>query len=133
MMPGPSSVQRGFSTHSTRPDPTSYSIDLAVEQGAGDQCTNGLNFHTLRPRRDVLADYKAIVQRIYQPAAYYGRVRAVARSLDRPALDWSATWTLRQLAWPVLIGEIWCCCGDSFGALFCASPRHFRIFAKYSL
>jgi hypothetical protein len=46
-----------------------------------------LNFQTMRPRRDALADYKAIVQRIYQPAAYYGRVRALARSLDRPALD----------------------------------------------
>jgi hypothetical protein len=29
----------------------------------------------MRRRRDVLADYKAIVQRIYRPAAYYGRVR----------------------------------------------------------
>jgi hypothetical protein len=46
-----------------------------------------LNFQTMRPRRDALADYKAIVQRIYQPAAYYGRVRTVARLLDRPALD----------------------------------------------
>jgi hypothetical protein len=67
--------------------PTSYSMDLAVEQGAGDQCTNGLNFQTMRPRRDVLADYKSIVQRIYRPSAYYGRVRTVARLLDRPALD----------------------------------------------
>ena len=67
--------------------PTSYSIDLAIEQGAGDQCTNGLNFQTMRPRRDVLADYKSIVQRIYQPATYYGRVRAVAQLLDRPVLD----------------------------------------------
>ena len=67
--------------------PTSYSMDLAVEQGAGDQCTNGLNFQTKRPRREVLADYRAIVQRIYRPSAYYGRVRTVARLLDRPALD----------------------------------------------
>jgi hypothetical protein len=67
--------------------PSSYLMDLAVEQGAGDQCTNGLNFQTMRPRREILADYKAIIQRIYQPAAYYGRVRAVSRLLNRPALD----------------------------------------------
>jgi hypothetical protein len=58
-----------------------------VEKGAGDQCTNGLNFHTMRPRRDILADYKAIVRRIYQPATYYSRLRGSAIALDRPALD----------------------------------------------
>jgi len=35
-----------------------------------DQCTMGLNFKTLRPRQDVLADYAHILERIYDPAAY---------------------------------------------------------------
>jgi hypothetical protein len=30
----------------------------------------GLNFKTLRPRQDVLADYAHILERIYDPAAY---------------------------------------------------------------
>jgi hypothetical protein len=30
----------------------------------------GLNFKTLRPRQDVLADHAHILERIYDPAAY---------------------------------------------------------------
>jgi radical SAM superfamily enzyme YgiQ (UPF0313 family) len=48
----------------------------------GDQCLLGLNFETLRPRRDVLADYKSVIDRIYAPKAYFGRVRRAARALN---------------------------------------------------
>src|ERR1700756_5816803 len=61
-----------------------------AEVGLGDQCTSGLNFQTARPRRDILLDYRTILERVYRPAAYYARVRTVARMLDRPALDRSA-------------------------------------------
>jgi radical SAM superfamily enzyme YgiQ (UPF0313 family) len=61
------------------------------EKGVGDQCTAGLNFLTARPRRDILSDYRTILARIYDPAAYYRRVRTVARLLDRPVLDRSAS------------------------------------------
>lgn len=47
-----------------------------------DQCTSGLNFDLMRPRREVLADYRAIIERIYAPDAYFGRVRRMARALD---------------------------------------------------
>jgi radical SAM superfamily enzyme YgiQ (UPF0313 family) len=50
----------------------------------GDQCTGSLNFVTLRPRRDVLADYRSVLKSIYSPAAYFGRVRAVGRALSIP-------------------------------------------------
>jgi radical SAM superfamily enzyme YgiQ (UPF0313 family) len=50
---------------------------------AGDQCTAGLNFETGRPRRDVLRDYKAVLEAIYDPVAYFGRVRRVGRMLKR--------------------------------------------------
>jgi radical SAM superfamily enzyme YgiQ (UPF0313 family) len=50
----------------------------------GDQCTAGLNFVTLRPRRDILADYRTVLKSIYQPAAYFERVRTVGRALDCP-------------------------------------------------
>ncbi len=52
----------------------------------GDQCSAGLNFITLRPRRDILLDYKNVVQSIYEPASYFRRVRTVARLLRRPKL-----------------------------------------------
>lgn len=50
---------------------------------SGDQCTAGLNFETKRPRRDVLGDYRAVLKVIYDPAAYFGRVRRVGRMLNR--------------------------------------------------
>jgi hypothetical protein len=71
--------------------PPDYAIGLAAKDDVGDQCTSGINFETARPRRDILSDYRAILARIYRPAAYYGRVRTVARLLDRPALDRSAS------------------------------------------
>jgi len=52
-------------------------------QDAGDQCTIGLNFETKRPRHDVLADYRAVLEAVYDPAAYFGRVRRVGRMLRR--------------------------------------------------
>jgi radical SAM superfamily enzyme YgiQ (UPF0313 family) len=47
-----------------------------------DQCTSGLNFDLTRPRREVLADYREVIVRIYEPDAYFGRVRRMARALD---------------------------------------------------
>ena len=59
---------------------------LQLPNNQADQCTAGLNFLTLRPRRDVLADFRAILQKIYDPGAYFERVRTVGRMLDRPHL-----------------------------------------------
>ena len=39
---------------------------------AGDLCLAGLNFDTLRPRRDILGDYVGVVSRVYNPAAFSG-------------------------------------------------------------
>ena len=52
------------------------------DTGGGDQCILGLNFETLRPRRDVLADYKSVIDRIYTPQAFFGRVARAARDLN---------------------------------------------------
>ena len=49
----------------------------------GDQCTAGLNFVTRRPRQDMLRDCKAVIETVYSPAAYFGRVRRMTRRLDR--------------------------------------------------
>jgi radical SAM superfamily enzyme YgiQ (UPF0313 family) len=50
-----------------------------------DQCTSGINFHPLRPRVDVLRDYREVLDRIYAPAAYFDRALRAALSLDRSA------------------------------------------------
>jgi len=49
---------------------------------SADQCTMGLNFETLRPRQEILADYVRILERIYDPAAYAGRLQRLAKMLN---------------------------------------------------
>ena len=51
---------------------------------SGDMGTAGLNFRTLRPRRDVLDDFREVVAAVYAPDAYFGRVRAMGRMLRPP-------------------------------------------------
>jgi radical SAM superfamily enzyme YgiQ (UPF0313 family) len=72
---------------------TEYAADDA------DQCTSGLNFRTLRPRREVIADYRDILARIYAPAAFFARARRVGRELDLSAhaVQPSAANVLRDL------------------------------------
>lgn len=66
--------------------------EFSSDQSDGDQCTAGLNFATLRPRRDVLRDYRDVIARIYSPVSYFERVRGLARTLDRapymPRFEW---------------------------------------------
>jgi radical SAM superfamily enzyme YgiQ (UPF0313 family) len=49
----------------------------------GDQCTHGLNFDPARPLRDILVDYKNILERIFDPVAYAGRLDRLVSMLDR--------------------------------------------------
>ncbi|MGB8084025.1 MAG: B12-binding domain-containing radical SAM protein [Pseudolabrys sp.] len=56
--------------------------DIAATTG-GDQCTTGLNFDTLRPLRDVLRDYKSVLQTIYEPEAYAARLQRLVSLLNR--------------------------------------------------
>jgi radical SAM superfamily enzyme YgiQ (UPF0313 family) len=57
--------------------------DLMNVEQAGDQCTLGCNFDTKRPLRDVLADYKAVLEHVFSPTAYAGRLLRLAVMLDR--------------------------------------------------
>jgi radical SAM superfamily enzyme YgiQ (UPF0313 family) len=50
--------------------------------GSADQCTNGLNFDTLRARKEILLDYKRVLEKVYDPAAYAGRLERLAGLLD---------------------------------------------------
>jgi radical SAM superfamily enzyme YgiQ (UPF0313 family) len=56
-------------------------FDVAPE-GVGDQCTSGLNYDPCRPRLDILQDYLNVVETIYTPESYFGRVRKVGQALD---------------------------------------------------
>ncbi len=49
----------------------------------GDHCTLGLNYDSLRPESDVLRDYRRVLERIYDPAAYARRLDRLAAMLDR--------------------------------------------------
>jgi len=69
-----------------------------LSEGGGDQCILGLNFDTLRPRRDVLADYKSVIDRIYTPEAFFGRVARAAQKLD---CFWPSRKTPAKAAWRV--------------------------------
>jgi radical SAM superfamily enzyme YgiQ (UPF0313 family) len=53
-----------------------------VPKGNVDQCTHGLNFDTLRPKQAILLDYKRVLERIYDPVAFAGRLRRLAGMLD---------------------------------------------------
>jgi Domain of unknown function (DUF4070)/Radical SAM superfamily/B12 binding domain len=68
-------------TRESRMFPVTWQMQK-LNEGGGDQCTLGLNFETLRPRRDVLADYKSVIDRIYTPEAFFGRVTRAAQKLD---------------------------------------------------
>jgi Domain of unknown function (DUF4070) len=65
----------------------SYLQRRVAEAGVGDQCVNGLNFETKRPRRDILVDCRHVLDHIYSPDAFFRRVENVAMMLRRPTLD----------------------------------------------
>ncbi len=56
------------------------------DTSSGDQCTAGLNFETLRPRREILEDYRNVLLSVYRPEAFFDRVHHVGLALKRPAL-----------------------------------------------
>ena len=57
--------------------------DTLVQEDDTDQCTSGLNFTTARPRAEMLSDYRTVLERIYRPEAFFGRVCRICRELDR--------------------------------------------------
>jgi radical SAM superfamily enzyme YgiQ (UPF0313 family) len=49
----------------------------------GDQCTHGLNFEPSRPLREILLDYKSVLERVFDPVVYAKRLDRLASMLDR--------------------------------------------------
>ncbi len=56
--------------------------DLLLNPAAGmDQCTQGLNFDTLRPRSEILSDYKRVLEAVYDPVSYAKRLQRLVHLL----------------------------------------------------
>jgi hypothetical protein len=86
-----------------------HDIGEATSAG-GDQCTEGLNFETRRPRRDILQDYVGVLDRVYSPASYFNRVKRVGRALrvpDRGGPPPSAKdiWLLTKVVWKICVQQ----------------------------
>jgi radical SAM superfamily enzyme YgiQ (UPF0313 family) len=54
----------------------------AAPAGKGDQCTAGVNYETTRSRLDILRDYRKVLDKIYDPDAFCGRLERLASMLD---------------------------------------------------
>ncbi len=98
-------------TRENRLDPAS---DLVFDGDVGgDQCVHGLNFKTGRPRRDILDDYHRVLTRIYDRNAYFGRIRALSKVLNRPKLPTKIHWglvlkdarTFLRLVWRLAVDD----------------------------
>ena len=57
---------------------------LQAPESGIDQATQGLNFKTLRPRADILSDFKLVLEKIYEPTAYAKRLQRLASLLGGP-------------------------------------------------
>ncbi len=51
---------------------------LSAPEAAIDQATQGLNFDTIRPRQEILSDFKRVLEQVYDPAAYARRLQRLA-------------------------------------------------------
>jgi hypothetical protein len=80
---------------------------LPFVRNKGDQCSGGLNFVPARPRRDVLADFRTVLQGVYDPTAYFARVRALGLALNRPDYPSPVTWRGTKRDMRVLAQLIW--------------------------
>ncbi|MGD0150089.1 MAG: radical SAM protein [Xanthobacteraceae bacterium] len=79
----------------------------ALLDTTGDPLNGGLNFVTLRPRRDILRDYKAVLQSIYQPDAFFERVKFVGRTLDCPKHLIMSTFKGFLQDWTIFFRVMW--------------------------
>ncbi len=76
---------------------------------SGGLCVGGLNFETARPRIDILRDHAEILAKVYDPDAYFGRVRRTVLELPRVNLgfapfarqSWRDLHKMRGLMWEV--------------------------------
>ena len=51
-------------------------------EGVGDQSTAGINFDPVRPRADILRDFLKVIETVYSPEEFFGRVDQLSLVLD---------------------------------------------------
>ncbi len=56
-------------------------FDVPVDKAAC-QCTSGLNFKTLRPRLEILKDFRRVISETFSADKYFGRVKRLALQLN---------------------------------------------------
>ncbi|MCF3935876.1 B12-binding domain-containing radical SAM protein [Acuticoccus sp. M5D2P5] len=56
-------------------------MEAIMAAGSADQCTQGLNFDTVRPRRQILEDFRTVIARTYNLEDYHKRVRRLSELL----------------------------------------------------
>ena len=57
---------------------------VALPEGTeSDHCTATMNFDPLRPLSEILRDYRRVLERVYDPVAFAGRLERLAGLLDR--------------------------------------------------
>ena len=61
---------------------------------------NGINFAPLRPLRDVLLDYRRVLEQIYDPVVYAGRLDRLASMLNRKGRLNNGQKATARTAWP---------------------------------
>jgi radical SAM superfamily enzyme YgiQ (UPF0313 family) len=59
-----------------------YEGSDVLPSGQGDQTSQGLNFTTLRPRVDILRDFRQVLATVYTPEAYCERIERMVGMLD---------------------------------------------------
>jgi hypothetical protein len=99
--------------------------DLVGEKIDGDQCTAGLNFTTKRPRREILVDYVAVLERVYHPDAYFGRLHRLTHALRRPSSGIPQSREAAMLDLVRLGRFVW--------AMICKHPRLLRHFLRMAI
>ena len=58
----------------------------------------GLNYATLRSRQEILADYVHVLERVYHPAAFAGRLKRLAEMLDNSGRKQQVLPNIRSIA-----------------------------------
>ncbi|GEO99406.1 B12-binding domain-containing radical SAM protein [Methylobacterium haplocladii] len=80
----------------------------AHSEDPGDASTAGLNFTTLRPRREILLDFRETVAAVYAPDAFFARVRTVGRKLGKQKLpELKVNWRLAAYDLRSFLRTVW--------------------------
>jgi hypothetical protein len=75
-------------------------FDIVKADMGEDNCSEGLNFVTTRPKSEILADFIQVIEKVYSPGAYFGRLTRMSRLLNNRGrkLNLGLRYTLKDVA-----------------------------------